>query len=101
MNTPPYEGLLQKLQADDIEGAISMWTSYCEVDGKCTRQYHKQSSAPLYCANMLHASLLGKSMGGDNAESKMYHAEAQKLEQWIADHPDTGNQPGSSSDQTE
>lgn len=99
MKSPPYEDLLKKLQANDIEGAVSLWTSYCVVNGKCTRQYHKQMPAHLYCANMLHACLLGKSMGGNNTESEMYHVEAQKLKQWISKLKDTNDPPGSSPDQ--
>lgn len=82
-SAPPYDALLEKLYVDDIVDAIKIWSVYCTAGGNCSRGYHKQTSPHLYCANMLHASLLGKAMGGESAEHENYHLQAQKVEQWI------------------
>ncbi|MBL4692393.1 MAG: hypothetical protein JKY92_03590 [Magnetovibrio sp.] len=83
--TPPFNRLIGMLNNDDTEGAIKMWRSFCAVDGTCSRGFDNQSQPNLYCANMLHASLLGKALGRYDKEGVTYHTLAQKLAVWISE----------------
>lgn len=83
---PPFASLLDALEKDDILGAIKLWSAHCAANGTCSRGYKDQKQPRMYCANMLHASLLGRAMGGMDSENMDYHTQAQKLANWIGQH---------------
>jgi hypothetical protein len=84
---PPYVAFLDRLCDDDFDGAVADWRTYCQSNGKCNHDAPSDESYPfIFCANMLHACLLGKSMGGNDTEKKAYHVQAQKLKRWILEN---------------
>jgi len=83
MNVLPIDALIEKLQADDFLGAISVWKGHCQSDGGCSRKHTFSTKPNLFCANMLHASLLGEALGGLNQENERIHTQAQNLKRWI------------------
>lgn len=82
----PYIALLEKLHADNIEDAIHMWDSFCGGRMACACCDASKSAKQMYCANMLHARLLEKSLGGTDSYREMFHTQSQKLTRWMQRH---------------
>jgi hypothetical protein len=83
--SPPYNTLLNKLLADDFHGAIAEWRAYCQSGGNCSHGGTANNVFPfIFCANMLEASIIGKSLGGEGPEKELFFSQAQKLKKWIS-----------------